>query len=105
MDITANKVWGAAQSTLQGMLTPEIYNLWFAPVNAKYLEDDILTLEVPNNFFELWLKDNYLGLLQDVLGKQAGSTLRVKFLATEEALAAMPHPAVPMEVIERVERE
>jgi len=105
MHIQAEKVWGAAQNTLQAMLTPEIFKLWFAPVKAMLLEDDVLTLEVPNNFFELWLKDNYLGLLQDVLGKEAGAALRVRFLAKEESLAAMPHPPIPLEAIDDVERE
>jgi chromosomal replication initiator protein len=105
MHTQAEKVWGAAQHRLQAMLTQEIFNLWFAPVKAKYLEDDILTLEVPNNFFELWLKDNYLGLLQEVLGKEAGSAMRVKFLAREDALPALPHVAPPWHVTEEPEQE
>src|SRR5687767_13120340 len=105
MHTQAEKVWGAAQHRLQAMLTQEIFNLWFAPVKAKYLEDDILTLEVPNNFFELWLKDNYLGLLQEVLGKAGGSALQVKFLAREDALAPLPHTAPPWQVTDEPEPE
>lgn len=91
MDTHAQKVWGAAQNRLQGMLTQEIFNLWFAPIKAAQLDGDTLTLEVPNNYFELWLKDNYLGLMQDVLTKEAGDALKIRFLAREEAVAPMPH--------------
>src|SRR5436190_20625956 len=105
MNTHAEKVWSAAQTRLQGMLTQEIFNLWFAPIKAAQLDGDVLTLEVPNNFFELWLKDNYLGLLQDVLGKEAGTSLQVRFLAKEEALAAMPHPPIPLEAVDDVERD
>src|SRR5688572_17971745 len=103
MHTHAEKIWGAAQNTLEGMLTPEIFRLWFAPVKATQLEDDILTLEVPNNFFELWLKDNYLELIQEVLGKQAGSALRIRFLAKEETLAPMPHTPMPWQMAEEPE--
>ncbi|HZO83825.1 MAG TPA: chromosomal replication initiator protein DnaA [Verrucomicrobiae bacterium] len=100
MHTHAEKVWGAAQHRLQSMLTPEIFKLWFAPVKATELEDNILTLEVPNNFFELWLKDNYLGLLQEVLGKEGGNALKIRFLAREETLAPIPHHPIPWEVEE-----
>src|SRR5688572_12277301 len=103
MHTPAEKVWGAAQNTLQGMLTTEIYRLWFAPVKATQLEDGILTLEVPNNFSELWLKENYLELLHEVLGKQAGDAIRIRFQAREEALPPLPHPHIPWHVSEEPE--
>ena len=105
MNTHAEKVWGAAQNRLQGMLTQEIFNLWFAPIKATQLDGDVLTLEVPNNYFELWLKDNYLGLMQDVLSKEAGDMLKIRFLAKEEALTPMPHLPRRWEVTEEAEPE
>lgn len=105
MNAHAEKVWVAAQNTLQGMLTTEIYRLWFAPVKATTLEDGILTLEVPNNFSELWLKENYLELIQEVLGKHSGDTIRIRFQAREEALAPMPHQPVQWQVEEEATPE
>jgi chromosomal replication initiator protein len=105
MNTHAEKVWGAAQNKLQGMLTQEIFNLWFAPIKARQIEGDTLTLEVPNNYFEAWLKDNYLALIQDILSKNAGETLKVRFLAKEEALAPMPHLPRRAEVVEEPEPE
>ena len=90
MHTHAEKVWVAAQNRLQTILHPEIFNLWIAPIKATQLDGDILTLQVPNNYFEVWLKENYLSLLQDALGKEVGDALRIRFLAREEALAPMP---------------
>jgi len=61
------------------MLNPDIFNLWFAPIRATALEGDQLILEVANDFCEVWLKDNYLGLIQDVLMHACGQPLKVKF--------------------------
>src|SRR5271170_218633 len=79
MQPSADTVWGAAQQQLRAMLNTDIYNLWFLPIKATALEEEILTLEVANDFCEVWLKDNYLGLIHDVLMQAAGQNLKVKF--------------------------
>lgn len=61
------------------MLSGDTYNLWFAPLRALALEDNALVLEVANDFCEVWLKDNYLGLLRDVVGLASGRQLQIKF--------------------------
>ncbi|PYJ61365.1 MAG: chromosomal replication initiator protein DnaA [Verrucomicrobia bacterium] len=79
MPVSAEEIWVAAQEMLRTMLTSDIYNLWFAPVRTSALEGDQITLEVSNDFCEVWLKDNYLGLIQDVLMHACGQPLKVKF--------------------------
>ncbi|MEW6156038.1 MAG: chromosomal replication initiator protein DnaA [Verrucomicrobiota bacterium] len=79
MHASAKKIWAAAQEQLRSMLNGEIYNLWFAPIQAAALENDAITLEVANDFCELWLKDNYIGLIQDVIAQASGQHLKVKF--------------------------
>jgi chromosomal replication initiator protein len=76
---SAEKVWSAAQQVLRTLLTPEIYNLWFAALRAASLDEDNLVLEVSNEFCELWLQDNYLSLLNDVLAQVTGQRLEVEF--------------------------
>jgi chromosomal replication initiator protein len=61
------------------MLSADIYNLWFAPLRACAQENDSITLEVANDFCEVWLKDNYMGLLQDVIALSSGRQLQIKF--------------------------
>ncbi len=79
MQASAEKIWVDAQQCLRTMLNADIYNLWFLPVRATRLENDLLTLEVANDFCEVWLQDNYLGLIRDVLLHASGQHLNVKF--------------------------
>ena len=79
MPVSVEKIWAAAQEMLRSMLNADIYNLWFAPLRAGVLEGDQITLEVANDFCEVWLKDNYLGLIQDVLLHASGQPLHVRF--------------------------
>jgi len=50
MQISADKVWDAAQAQLKGMLSADIFNLWFAPLRAAGAEDNAIVLEVANDF-------------------------------------------------------
>src|SRR5665213_3858202 len=79
MQASAETIWEAAQQVLRTMLNADIYNLWFLPIKAVGLEDETLVLEVANDFCEVWLKDNYLGLISDVLSHASGQHLKIKF--------------------------
>jgi chromosomal replication initiator protein len=86
---TPAAIWKTAQDLLRKLLNPDVYHLWFAPVRARALEGDCITLEVANDFCEVWLKDNYQQLIQEVLAHASGQQLRVNF-----AIASTPaHPA------------
>lgn len=87
MHTAAEKIWGAAQHQLRSMLNPEIYRLWFAPLQATGLEGEVLTLEVANDFCEVWLKENYLGLILEVLADSSGLPLKVKFHVNPNCIA------------------
>ncbi len=80
MQETVETVWASAQNLLRTMLNADLYNLWFAPLKAVDLSQDVVTLQVANDFCEVWLKDNYLGLLQEVLTHTTGRTVKVKFV-------------------------
>ncbi|HEX4120497.1 MAG TPA: chromosomal replication initiator protein DnaA [Verrucomicrobiae bacterium] len=79
MQPSAEKIWSAAQQLLRSMLNTDIFNLWFLPIKAVGVEGDVMTLEVANDFCEVWLKDNYLGLIHDVLLQSGAPNLKVKF--------------------------
>jgi chromosomal replication initiator protein len=92
MQPSAEKIWTAAQEHLRSMLSPDTYNLWFAPLRACGQEANTIVLEVANDFCEVWLKDNYMGLLQDVLALASGHQLQIKFKVGSTG-SATPVPA------------
>jgi chromosomal replication initiator protein len=92
MQTTPDSIWAAAQELLKTMLNPETYRLWFGPLRAFQWENDCLTLEVANDFCEVWLKDNYLSLIQDVLMNVTGKQVEVRF---QVGTTVAPPPAPP----------
>jgi chromosomal replication initiator protein len=96
MQASAEKIWSAAREHLRSMLSADTYNLWFAPLRASTQDNTSITLEVANDFCEVWLKDNYMGLLQDVIAAACGRQLQLKFKVTGAIAAAAPAlPPVP----------
>ena len=99
MQASADKIWTTAQEQLRSMLSSDVYNLWFAPLRASAQDPHSIVLEVADDFCEVWLKDNYMTLLQDVLAVASGQQLEVRFKVTPpagapavETLAATPKP-------------
>lgn len=98
MQTSAEKIWGSAQEHLRSMLAADTYNLWFAPLRACGQEDTNLVLEVANDFCEVWLKDNYMGLLQDVVAVASGRQLQIKFrVGSSNGSQPQPLAAPPAE--------
>jgi chromosomal replication initiator protein len=87
---SAEKIWASAQQHLRSMLSTDTYNLWFAPLRATSQENQNLVLEVANDFCEVWLKENYLGLLKDVVALASGRQMDIKFKVPSLHLAPVP---------------
>jgi chromosomal replication initiator protein len=105
MQASAEKIWGAAQDHLRSMLSADTYNLWFAPLRACGQEPNGVVLEVANDFCEVWLKDNYMGLLQDVIALASGRQLQVKFkVASGSPSIAAPSLPTAKAVTESAEK-
>ncbi len=94
MQATVDKIWTQTTDQIRTLLNTETYNLWFSSVQPVSLNQSSITLEVPNEFSEVWLKDNYLELLQDALASASGRKLNIKFKVAEGNGAA-PAPAKP----------
>jgi chromosomal replication initiator protein len=95
MQVSAEKIWAAAQQQLRSMLSADVYHLWFAPLRTVALDGNALVLEVANDFCEVWIKDNYLSLLQEVLALASGRQLQVKFKVSATAPSIAPPAPVP----------
>lgn len=87
---SVEKIWFAAQELLRTMLNPDIYNLWFRPIRATGMEKDLITLEVANDFCEVWLKDNYFDLLRDVVTHAAGEPMQIRFHVANIVMGVAP---------------
>ena len=95
MQLSADKIWATAQEQLRSKLRQDTYDMWFAPLQAGEMDASSISLEVANEFCGIWLKDNYLSILQDALAIAAGRRLVVKFKINGQL---PPPPSAPSRI-------
>jgi chromosomal replication initiator protein len=94
MQPSVDRIWISAQEQLRSMLSTDVYNLWFAPLRASAQDQNSIVLEVADDFCEVWLKENYMSLLQDVLAVASGQQLQVRFKVASSSGAPSSAPTV-----------
>ena len=80
MQASAQKVWVSVQHSLQSLVSPELYKLWFQNIRPRGFEHDCLTLEVENDFCEVWLEKNYLDLIREKAILASGRPIKVRLV-------------------------
>jgi chromosomal replication initiator protein len=78
MTTSHEQLWKDASRVLQGMLNPDLYGRWFAPIKSVELNHDTLTLGVANEFYQIWLQDNFLPLIREATTQVAKRPVQVK---------------------------
>ena len=97
----AEIIWNRAVKQLKSMLNEEVYKLWFAPIVPLHIENNVLTLQVANDFCEVWLKDNYHQLLEEVVGGNSELKLGIAYkVGTSSPATTKPTPPTKSEELQ-----
>ncbi len=57
----------------------QVYKTWFEPIVPIQLEDNVLTIQVPSEFFYEWLEEHFIDLLKRTIRLQLGPTGMLKY--------------------------
>ncbi|MCB0852137.1 MAG: hypothetical protein KDD63_07955 [Bacteroidetes bacterium] len=49
---------------IENEISDQSFDTWFKPIKPVKFEKNILTIEVPSQFFFFFLEENYLGMLK-----------------------------------------
>ena len=66
------QVWGKCLKSIREAVGDQAYNTWFEPIIPLKLEDKVLTIQVPSQFFYEWLEEHYVYILREVINHQLG---------------------------------
>ncbi len=73
------KVWTGCLAVIRDNISQNAYNTWFAPIRPVRLNKNILTLQVPSQFFYEWLEEHYIDLLKKTIKKELGPNGRLEY--------------------------
>jgi len=88
----AADIWNKACKHLQELLHPDVYSRWIAVIDPVDLKEDQLTLGVDNDFYQTWLEDNYLPLIQNAIASVHDTPIEILFSVSKTARPAEPEP-------------
>lgn len=72
-------VWSKCLRIIRDNLNPQSYKTWFEPINPVKLENKVLTIQVPSQFFYEWLEEHYVDLLQKTLRQVLGPGAKLEY--------------------------
>lgn len=104
MQATAQRFWGTVQESIQSLVSPEQFKLWFTNIRPRSFERDCLTLEVQDSFCEVWLEKNYLDLIREKAILASGRPIKVR-LEVSHALQPSTSESVMRSVTPTIEPE
>ncbi len=73
------KTWEKCLQFIQQRIPAQSYKTWFLPIKPVNLENKILTIQVPSQFFYEWLEENYVHLLKQAIQSEIGSEGRLEY--------------------------
>ncbi|MBN3038753.1 MAG: chromosomal replication initiator protein DnaA [Candidatus Omnitrophica bacterium] len=93
-----SQVWSNLLKLIEQQHGNETVETWFRPIKAGEFTDNKLTLEVPNKFFQTWIKEHYLGAIEDnlkALTHQEAVTVELQVAQPDQADTAQQQDAKP----------
>ncbi len=74
-----NQVWKNCLEVIKDNVSPQGYKTWFEPIKPINLADNVLTIQVPSQFFYEWLEEHYVTLLKKIIRKELGAEGRLEY--------------------------
>ncbi len=72
-------VWEGCLKIIKDNINYQSFKTWFLPIKPIRLKDNVLTIQVPSQFFYEWLEEHYIGLLKKTIRKELGPDGRLEY--------------------------
>lgn len=79
MEVDCGTAWTDCLEVIKESVGEENFNTWFRPIVPLKVEGDVLTIQVPSQFFYEWLEDNYVPVLKKALTTVLGPSGRLEY--------------------------
>ena len=73
------EIWNSCLSVIKDNVTEQGYKTWFEPIVPLSLTDNVLTLQVPTQFFYEYLEAHYIDLLKNVIKRFVGTNGKLEY--------------------------
>lgn len=79
MQADCNTVWNNCLLYIKENIGEQSFKTWFAPIMPLKLDNKVLTIQVPSQFFYEWLEENYVSVLRRAIDTELGPSGRLEY--------------------------
>ena len=79
MSRTPESVWSSVLNIIRDNISEQSFKTWFEPILPVELQKNVLTIQVPSQFFYEWLEEHYVALLRKTLQRELGADARLEY--------------------------
>jgi chromosomal replication initiator protein len=79
MEVDCGTVWNDCLEIIKQNVDDQNYNTWFRPIVPLKNDADVLTIQVPSQFFYEWLEEHYVPVLKKAINTILGPTGRLEY--------------------------
>ena len=71
--------WENCLTVIKDNVSIQAFKTWFEPIKPIKLKSNILTIQVPSQFFYEWLEEHYIDLLKKTIRKEIGPDAKLEY--------------------------
>ncbi len=79
MEVDCGTVWSDCLELIRESVDEQNFNTWFKPIVPLRTEGEILTIQVPSQFFYEWLEEHYVPVLKKAIHTTLGPNSRLEY--------------------------
>lgn len=76
---TCEQIWNNCLNIIKDNVSLQSFRTWFEPIKPVKLNGNVLTIQVPSQFFYEWLEEHYITLLKKIIKKELGPDGRLEY--------------------------
>lgn len=85
VQISQKEIWLKALENIKRELSEQSFKTWIEPARFKKLENNILSLEVPDKFYGDWLKEHYQDIIRGAVSEAAGIKPEIEYVVRDRS--------------------
>jgi chromosomal replication initiator protein len=79
MTLTCDGVWQNCLAVIRDNISYQSFKTWFEPIIPVKLQDNVLTIQIPSQFFYEWLEEHFITILRKTIRKELGPDGRLEY--------------------------
>ena len=77
-------IWKNCLEYINERIPNQSFSTWFEPIKPLKTEANVLTIQVPSQFFYEWLEEHYVHILKDAIAQEMGDDARLEYSVVVE---------------------